>query len=143
VKRNKLLRTLAFFLPLLALNLFVLTRHVRSAGDSTQANDPTFDKVVQPFFANNCYGCHNEEKHTARLNLELFDNAASLTKDRATMTLIFNKLKSGQMPPPEQPRPRPEDVAAVISWLGRQLGVSTEKSAPGKIRTRAVYQCGV
>jgi hypothetical protein len=132
VKRNKLLRTLAFFLPLLALNLFVLTRHVRSAGDSTQANDPTFDKVVQPFFANNCYGCHNEEKHTARLNLELFDNAASLTKDPAMMTLIFNKLKSGQMPPPEQPRPRPEDVAAVISWLGRQLGVSPEKSAPGE-----------
>ena len=132
MKRKNYLRTLSLLLPLLALNLFILTRHVRSAGDSIQGNDLTFDKVVQPFFANNCYSCHNEEKHTARLNLELFDSAASLTKDRTMMTLILNKLKSGQMPPPEQPRPRPEDIAAVTSWLARQLGASGVQSAPAE-----------
>jgi len=129
VKRTNLWRTLLFLLPLLVVNLFTFARQVRSAGAASQDKEPTFDKVVQPFLANHCYACHNEDRHTANLSLESFDSAASLTKDRALMMLIFNKLKAGQMPPAQQPRPRPEELAAVTDWLSRQLGTVSTKSA--------------
>jgi len=99
---------------LLAANLFVLQRHVLSEKDSPQDKDQTFEKVVQPFFANHCFACHNDDRHTAGLNLEALDNAEALTKDRAKLNLLFTKLKSGQMPPPDQPRPNADTMAAVV-----------------------------
>ena len=77
---KRLRRALFFLCPLLAVNLFIIDRHVRSAGDEVQEKDSTFDKVVQPFFANNCYACHNDDRHTAGVNLEAFDSAASITE---------------------------------------------------------------
>ncbi len=98
----------------------------------------TFEKAVQPFFAKNCYTCHNEEEQTAKLSLEAFKTAASLSKDRGTMKLILDKLNAGEMPPPEMPRPNPKDVLAVTQWLSHQLGTEPEKSAaPGSAQSRA------
>ena len=125
-------RTLLLLCPLLGICLFLLERHVRSAGAVAQdppKQDFTFEKVVQPFFANNCYACHDEAHHTADLNLEAFKSAASLNGDRGTMKVILNKLRAGEMPPPKMPRPKPEDIAAVTDWLARQIAVPSEKTA--------------
>jgi hypothetical protein len=121
---------LLFLVPLFGVYLIVLERHVSSAGNADQdppKQDTTFEKVVQPFFAHNCLACHDEDIQTANLNLEGFKTAASLTSDRKTMKLIFDKLNAGLMPPPKMPRPKPEDVAAVTSWLERQLKAAPEK----------------
>jgi hypothetical protein len=106
--------------------LLVIEQHVRSAGTPIQDPKPdeTFGKVVQPFFVNNCFACHDEDLQTANLNLAQFKSTASLVKERATMKLILDKLKAGEMPPPQSPRPRPEELTAVIDWLSGQLGQS-------------------
>ena len=129
--RKNLWRTLILLCPLVCVALFVFDRHAQSADAPTQTptqTDPTFDKAVQPFFANNCYTCHNDEEQTANLSLEAFKTAASLSKERGTMKLILDKLNAGAMPPPEMPRPKPKDVLAVTQWLSHQLGVEPEKS---------------
>ena len=138
MERKNLYRTLIVLCPLVCVGLFVIDRHAQRA-DAQNADapaqtpartDPIFEKAVQPFFAKNCYVCHNEELVTGDLNLESFKTAASLSKDRATMKLIFDKLSSGAMPPPEMPRPKPRDVAAVTQWLSLQLAVEPKKSGP-------------
>ena len=129
--RKNLWRTLIFLCPLVCAALFVFNR-AQSADAPAQTpaqTDPTFEKVVQPFFANNCYTCHNEERQIGDLSLEAFKTDASLRRDRATMKLILDKLNTGAMPPPKMPRPRPEDVTAVTLWLSHQLATEPEKSA--------------
>jgi hypothetical protein len=111
--------------------VLVLERHAQSAGVRVQTApqaDLTFEKVVQPFFASNCYVCHSDERQTGDLSLEGFKTAASLSKDRATMKVILEKLNSGEMPPPKMPRPKPEELAAVTQWLYQQLAAKPEKS---------------
>ena len=75
--RKNLWRTLIFLCPLVCVALFVLDRHAQSADAPTQTptqTDPAFEKSVQPFFAKNCYACHNDEEQTANLSLESFQD---------------------------------------------------------------------
>jgi hypothetical protein len=121
-------RTLIFLCPLALLALFVLNRGAESAiaPPAQTPTDSVFEKTVQPFFANHCYECHNNEELTGGLSLENFKTAASLTGDREKMKLILAKLKAGAMPPPEMPRPKPQDVRAITLWLARQLNAQPE-----------------
>jgi mono/diheme cytochrome c family protein len=143
--RKNLWRTLIFLCPLVCVALFVFAR-AQSADAPVQTpaqTDPTFEKVVQPFFANNCFTCHNEERQTGDLSLEAFKTDASLRRDRATMKLILDKLNTGAMPPPKMPRPKPEDVTAVTQWLSHQLATEPQKNAaPGDTTTPAQMKSG-
>src|SRR5580765_3719189 len=127
MKRTKLWRTLLFSISLLGVYLVVLVvlePHTQSANIDDQdksQQELTFDKVVQPFFANHCYVCHNKERRTANLDLSAFDTAASLASNRATLKRILEKLSAGKMPPPEMPPPKPEEIVPVTEWLAHQL----------------------
>jgi mono/diheme cytochrome c family protein len=128
--RKNLWRTLILLCPLVCVALVLVDRGAQSANAPTQIpaqTDTTFEKAVQPFFANHCYACHNNERPTSDLSLETFKTAASLSRDRLTMKLILEKLNAGAMPPPKMPRPKPEDVTAVAQWLSHQLAME-----PGK-----------
>jgi mono/diheme cytochrome c family protein len=130
--RKNFWRTLIFLCPLVCVALLVVDRRVQSADAPPQTPTPTdsiFEKAVQPFFANNCYSCHNEERQTGDLSLEAFKTALSLRRDRATMKLILDKLNAGAMPPPKMPQPKPEEVTAVTQWLSHQLAQEPEKRA--------------
>jgi hypothetical protein len=48
------------------------------------------------------------------------------------MKRILDKLKAGEMPPPKQPRPKPEDLAAVTEWLTRQLTPIADAKNPAE-----------
>jgi len=109
--------------------LVVLEPHTQSANIDDQdksQQELTFDKVVQPFFANHCYVCHNKERMTANLDLGVFTNAASLTNNRATLKRILEKLSAGQMPPPEMLPPKTEEIIPVTEWLAHRLAATPE-----------------
>jgi hypothetical protein len=89
--------------------------------------DPdTFQKTVQPFFADNCYACHNSDLKTAKLDLESYKTADSIIKDREIMARILHKLSAGEMPPPGIPRPDQAAMDAVISWIKARLGTASQ-----------------
>src|ERR1700682_108608 len=146
--RKNLWRTLIFLCPLVCVALFVFDRRAQSADAPAQTpaqTDAVFEKVVQPFFATNCYTCHNEERQTGDLSLEAFKTGTSLSRDRATMKLILDKLNSGAMPPPKMPRPKPEEVSVVTQWLSHQLAREPDKRAavletakPGELKSSRV-----
>jgi len=129
---KNLRRTLIFLGLLVCAALFMVGRRAQSAGIPIQdpaRTDPTFEKTVQPFFAAHCYACHNDEKLTGDLSLESFKTATSLSRDRATMRLILDKLNAGAMPPAKMPRPKPDDVRLVTQWLSHLLEAEPGKSA--------------
>src|SRR6266481_6582696 len=125
-------QTLLWLCPVVCIAVFAFGRRAQSANVPVQApaqTDPIFEKTVQPFFAYNCYSCHNDERQTGDLSLETFKTAASLSKDRATMKLILDKLNAGAMPPAKMPRPKPEEVTEVTQWLSHQLATDPPKRA--------------
>jgi len=132
MKRTKLRRTLLFLISLLSVvlvGLVVLEPRIQSANNANQdksQQELTFDKVVQPFFANHCYVCHNRERRTGNLDLGAFDTAASLSKNRAIVRRILEELSAGQMPPIEMLPPKPEEIVPVTDWLKHQLDATPE-----------------
>ena len=129
--QKNLWQTVFFLSGLVCFVVFALSPSVQSANDPTQGStqEPTFEKVVQPFFASHCYTCHNDKTLTANFSLETFKTAASLAKDRAKMKLILGKLNAGEMPPAIMLPPKPQEVSLVTQWLSQQLAEGPEKPA--------------
>jgi hypothetical protein len=96
----------------------------------------TFEKTVQPVLNRTCLPCHNEQLASAGLNIAGFAKASSLTSDRAGWDRVFDKLKSGEMPPP--PIPRPKEMDDVISFLQNEFEKADRnlKPDPGRVTAR-------
>ncbi len=69
------------------------------------------------FFKSHCLECHRGEKPEAKLSLDKlaadFENEAS----RNLWIGIQKRIRAGEMPPKDQPRPAAEDVAALANWI--------------------------
>ena len=101
-------------------------------------NFTEFDRSVRPFLARTCYMCHNAELMSGGLNLELLQKQASITQSREIWERIVKKLRAGEMPPKSLPRPNPEELKAVISWIEGELGRADQlaRSEAGHVTLR-------
>lgn len=75
-----------------------------------------FRAVSESLLYNTCGECHNSFEMAADLDLTTELSVESLTRDRDLWDLILDKLKSGEMPPADVPRPDAE-IAALIGFL--------------------------
>jgi hypothetical protein len=102
------------------------------------AEEAEFASTIQPFIAENCYGCHNATKKKGDLNLKLFAAASTVATDTNTWDKVLSKIRSGEMPPEDEPRPAAEEVAAVTSWLDRAIERADRAAAPepGRVTVR-------
>lgn len=98
----------------------------------------SFDESVRPFLAKRCSTCHNARLKTGGLALESFQTPASVTRERAVWERILQKLQTGQMPPPDAPRPDPAEVQAVTRWIEREFDRSDRSAStdPGRVTAR-------
>ena len=97
-----------------------------------------FGSSVQPFLAKTCFGCHNSKLQSGGLNLQAFTSAETVARDREHWDRIYDKLRSGEMPPPGMPRPAAQDVSLVTAWISRELDREDQlsKPDPGHITAR-------
>ena len=97
-----------------------------------------YDNIVRPFVIDNCVPCHGYKKQKNGLNLESFENAASLTDDHDRWSEVVKKLRSREMPPEEEPQPPEHQRQAVAGWLAKELE-RIDKSTPpdpGRVTAR-------
>lgn len=69
------------------------------------------------FFAQHCYECHGADSPEAGLDLSALKFKPSDAENFQSWQKVYNRLESGEMPPPDQPRPLPEELATVLSRL--------------------------
>ena len=86
----------------------------------------------------NCFDCHNEVDKEGSLDLE---NATFDPNDVASMnlwTLIYDRVKNGEMPPEDDLQPPADEKADFIASLGDTLhSVSAEQQREiGRVRSR-------
>jgi hypothetical protein len=96
----------------------------------------TFENTVQPVLSKTCTPCHNEQVASGGLNIAGFTKASSLTSDRAGWDRIFDKLRSGEMPPAGVKRP--PEMDKVISFLQSEFDKADRnvKPDPGRVTAR-------
>ena len=101
-----------------------------AAQDVPGPDSASFTKSVQPFFAKNCYGCHNATIKSGGLNLQDFNGAVSTAQDAQTVDKILRRVRSGEMPPAGRQRPDEAEIRLVTSWIEKELD-RTEPLIPG------------
>ncbi|MSR32001.1 MAG: DUF1592 domain-containing protein [Gemmataceae bacterium] len=128
VKKIELLR------PLLLAALLAFTSQA-FAGDEPPAN---FKNDVLPVFKKNCIGCHNNDKKRGGVTLEGFNSLEDVKKNIKLWERVADKLRTGEMPPPEKPRPTTAQLEVVNRWLDAQVfefSCKGEKN-PGRVTLR-------
>lgn len=94
---------------------------------ATAAESPDFNTDVLPVFRKYCNGCHNSRDAEAGLILEDFartlkggEEGAILIGGKSADSRLW-KVVSGQadpqMPPEDQPQPKPAELAVIKAWI--------------------------
>ena len=77
-----------------------------------------------------CVDCHNDAERTAELTFEQ-RSLANVAADAEIWEKAVRKLRTGTMPPSDQPQPSAEDRSALAAWLrilARRCGGSESES---------------
>jgi hypothetical protein len=130
------LRRAFICLPVVALALLGAAPIGESAADAP--DEAAFEATVQPFLEDTCLPCHNERRKRGGLNLEPFQSVDSVARDTNTWEKALAKLRTGEMPPEEDPRPDPETLEAVATWIDREIDRVDRTAAPepGRVTIR-------
>ena len=117
-----------------ALSLIAIALAV-SPAQAANAPPPTFDTVVKPLFTQTCAACHNDKLSSGGLSVATFLDPKSIETKRDAWEAILAKLRTGEMPPKGIPKPPPEQMDALLSYVQGEfdrLDKST-KPDPGRI----------
>ena len=82
-----------------------------------------------------CVDCHNDAERTAELTFESRE-LASVAADAAVWEKAVRKLRTGTMPPADEPQPSAEERSALASWLEASLDdAAAANPNPGRTET--------
>lgn len=95
------------------------------------ADEVTFAGHIQPFLEQHCFKCHGAEEQEAQIRYDLLQG--SRVQDQQLWTMVHERLAAGEMPPAEEPQPKPEDVKRVLAWIEQQAAAH-KASGSGSIR---------
>ncbi len=131
-----LLSRLVVYLPAQALALLGAAPTGESAADAPDVAG--FEETVQPFIEDTCLPCHNERRKRGGLNLSSFQSVDSVARDPNTWEKALAKIRTGEMPPEEDPRPDPDTLHAVARWIDREIERvdRTAIADPGRVTIR-------
>jgi hypothetical protein len=93
---------------------------------------PTADEIIATHAATinrYCIDCHSSAERAGDLTLERIDLANAAT-NAATLENAIRKLRAGMMPPADQPRPEPQAIASLVSFLETELDAAWMAYAP-------------
>ena len=99
---------------------------------------PSFPTKIKPFLKAHCVECHGPV--TKKAGLSLHDLKPDFgDKDAARHWVsVLDKLVSGQMPPPKQERPTPQELQTVTTWLRTGLHAASlaKQQSEGRVVLR-------
>ncbi|MDB6173983.1 MAG: hypothetical protein JWL59_3294 [Chthoniobacteraceae bacterium] len=111
--------------------LFPLAR-IKAAPESDPAG---FKTLATSFFETHCLDCHESGTTKGGLNLEKADAAMLGTEQTDLWAHIFDRLASGEMPPPKEPRPARVDVEKLLAAIRPRL-IETDRARREVVQRR-------
>src|SRR5262245_43273265 len=72
---------------------------------------------VKPVLTHFCIGCHNAEANKGNVSFESAEPATALLENRDLWWKALKMLRAGIMPPRNKPRPTPDQIRQVETWI--------------------------
>ncbi len=116
---------------LLSLALFAAASHGAS---STPA--------LQPFLEEHCFACHDADEKKGGLDLTVLSTDARDAAAHKKWVWVFDRVLSGEMPPPKKAQPVAKEKRAFLTTLGGDLGTkhAAQKGTVLRRLNRREYQ---
>ncbi len=105
-----------------------------STACATEPDAKTSGDTSKAFFARYCQTCHAGNKPKGDFRLDSLSADFGSKANRERWLTVLEKVKSGEMPPKEKPRPAADQVNALTNWIrGR---VETAGASRGRVGLR-------
>jgi mono/diheme cytochrome c family protein len=130
---------MARFRKILSLiGLLCASAGVRAAPNTPVTSDSADSNgIAQPFFKEHCLRCHGPAKAKGNLRLDQLDADLSAPRTFERWREIVARLQAGEMPPPDEPRPKPEQLADMVKRLtGRLDEAAAKQRSEGRVVLR-------
>ncbi|HLG18225.1 MAG TPA: c-type cytochrome domain-containing protein [Bdellovibrionota bacterium] len=92
------------------------------SGTVDLSGEATFSGTVQPILLANCSACHNSTSLTGGLDVTTYSGLVEQTDvvvpGDPDESKLIQFLEGGIMPPPGNPAPSDEEIAAIRAWVG-------------------------
>jgi mono/diheme cytochrome c family protein len=76
---------------------------------------------IRAFFEKHCLDCHGEDTQEADFRADRLPDLLQAKQTDEDWLAVWQKLKSGEMPPKDEPRPNPDEVVKATKWIERSL----------------------
>ena len=109
-----------------------------SAIASKDGPEEAFSGVVVPFLNEHCVFCHNSQQRTAGVELDGLSRSDEAQENPELWKSVLDKLRLGEMPPKDRPRPSPEAVESVLEWVSGHIDSTADpgRPDPGRVTAR-------
>ena len=91
--------------------------------------DDGYESHVRPFFEAHCFKCHGPEKSKGELTLHTLDRDLAAGRGIDRWEDVLDALRSGAMPPEDEPQPDESKRQAVTDWITGGLQAYVEKES--------------
>jgi Protein of unknown function (DUF1592)/Protein of unknown function (DUF1588)/Protein of unknown function (DUF1587)/Protein of unknown function (DUF1585)/Protein of unknown function (DUF1595)/Planctomycete cytochrome C len=101
--------------------------------------DRQFIDLVQPFLQRYCHACHGAKKQESKLDLSLYNSAASVARNERIWGAVMERLEAEEMPPAKATKkPSAHERRAVLDWLRefREQEANRNAGDPGRVLAR-------
>jgi mono/diheme cytochrome c family protein len=94
--------------------------------------------ATSAFFAAHCTACHNPKTRAGGLDVQSLNGSDSFVRRRHAWESVVRKLRAGEMPPPDRPRPSAAKVGATVRAIEAELQRTASLVAqnPGAVTAR-------
>jgi hypothetical protein len=95
-------------------------------------------KKLESFFVQHCYDCHDDDVQKGDLDLVNLSFEPNKTENLAAWERVFDRVKSGEMPPEKKPQPSLDHRKKFLVLLGGPLmdADRSAKIADGRVNVR-------
>ncbi|MCA9245832.1 MAG: DUF1592 domain-containing protein [Planctomycetales bacterium] len=102
------------------------------------AADPgTRDQTVVPFLKSHCLDCHGDTEPEADFSIQQLLDSKSVADEFLAWEKVIKSLRSGEMPPKDEPRPDAKQAEAVAAWIESTLSeFECSQAHPGHVTIR-------
>ena len=137
------LRLLALFWSLAGFWIPAQPAAARNAAQDAEPGAELLQSTVRRY----CLACHNDRTLTAGLSLQGVD-PARIAEHAPALEKVLQKLRAGEMPPADRPRPDAAATSRLVAWLeaalDREAAANPDPGAPAIHRlNRAEYRNAV
>jgi mono/diheme cytochrome c family protein len=106
--------------------------------EAADANTPALPAQPQAFLTQHCQTCHSGDKPKGKFHLNSLATDFDSRANRERWLQVLEQVKSGIMPPADQPRPTAQEIQAIAKWIGDRVAAAenARSSSQGRVVLR-------